>query len=82
MQLTWRGADDVTGYVVHWGTASRVYVHDVDVQKPPAHANGAVTVVITLDASDAATYYFAVSSYDATRTASAYSNELSIDVGG
>ena len=83
VQITWRGGDDVAGYVVHWGTASRVYVHDLDVQKPLPDATGDLTVAIALDAIDTATtYYFAVTSYDAAHIESAYSNELSVDVGG
>jgi hypothetical protein len=80
--ITWRGTDtNVAGYVVHWGTESGVYAHDVDVSKPMADAQGAATVVIAVPTDDpASTYYFAISSYDAFGGASAYSNELSIDV--
>jgi hypothetical protein len=81
VQLTWRGDDAVAGYVVHWGTASRDYVHDLDVQKPAKDANGAVTVVIAFDAAETvATFYFAVTSYDVAHVESAYSNELPVDV--
>lgn len=80
--ITWRGTDaNVAGYVVHWGTASRTYAHDVDVSKPVADAQGTVMVVIALPTDDSAsTYYFAISSYDASGSASAYSNELALDV--
>jgi hypothetical protein len=80
--ITWRTTDEsVAGYVVHWGTASRDYAHDVDVSKPTEDAQGTVRVVIALptEAFDT-TYYFAISSYDAAGDASAYSNELSIGV--
>ncbi len=79
--LTWSGSDDAAGYVVHWGTTSGVYSHDVDVRKPVADAHGDVTVVIMLDGVDAsvARVFFAITSYDAARNASAYSNELGID---
>ena len=53
--LTWTGSDDVAGYVVHWGTTSGEYSHDVDVQKPAADSQGEVMVVIALDA-DGVTY--------------------------
>jgi hypothetical protein len=80
--ISWRGTDaNVAGYVVHWGTTSHVYDHDVDAAKPVADAQGTVTVVIALPADvSASTYYFAISSYDASGGASADSNELSIDV--
>lgn len=80
--ITWRGtAEDVAGYLVHWGTASGSYTHDVDVANPVADAQGIVTVVIALPIEDGATtYYFALSSYDAAGATSAYSNELSVEV--
>jgi ABC-type phosphate transport system substrate-binding protein len=79
--LTWSGSDDVAGYVVHWGTTSGVYSRAIDVRKPVADAQGAVTIVITLDGVDAdvAGYFFAITSYDTAGSSSAYSNELSID---
>jgi hypothetical protein len=82
VSITWRGTDpNVAGYVVHWGTESHVYAHDVDVSKPMADAQGAATVVIAVPTEDSAsTYYFAISSYDGAGGTSAYSNELSIDV--
>lgn len=82
VSITWRGtAGDVAGYVVHWGTASGAYSHDLDVANPSADADGIVTAVIALPIGDAsATYYFAMSSYDATGGTSANSNELSIEV--
>lgn len=77
--LTWNGADTAAGYVVHWGTASRAYSHDIDVRKPVADEHGAVMVVLALDADEqAATYYFAITSYDAAGNSSVYSNELSL----
>jgi hypothetical protein len=80
VQITWIGTDDVAGYVVHWGTSSLEYSHHLDVQRPPLDADGAVTVVISLEPSAATTYYFAVTSYDAAHLESTYSNELSVDV--
>jgi hypothetical protein len=78
--LTWRGSDGVTGYVVHWGAESHAYAHEVDVQKPVADAAGNVTVMIALGSGDvASTYFFAITSYDAVRNSSDFSNELSID---
>src|SRR5207253_9941651 len=32
--VTWSGSDGAAGYVVHWGTTSGDYSHDVDVKKP------------------------------------------------
>jgi len=80
--IAWRGAaQDIAGYVVHWGTASGEYSHDVDVGNPQADADGIVMVVMALPIEDSsATYYFAMSSYDARGAMSAYSNELSIEV--
>lgn len=79
--LTWSASDAATGYVVHWGTTSGVYSHDVDVRKPVADAHGQVTIVIMLDGADPTItrYFFAITSYDDVGSASAYSNELSID---
>jgi hypothetical protein len=80
--ITWRGtAEDVAGYLIHWGTASGSYTHDVDVADPVADAQGIVTVVIALPIEDSSTtLYFAMTSYDAAGATSAYSNELSIEV--
>jgi hypothetical protein len=81
VSLTWRGSEDIAGYVVHWGTVSRAYSHDVDVLKPPMDADGNVAVVIALDGgAAAAVYYFAITSYDAAGNSSDYSNELATAV--
>ncbi len=76
--ITWRDADDVAGWVVHWGTASRVYDHTVDVAKPAADGDGNVTVVIAIDGVTESFLYFALTSYDAAANSSAYSNELAL----
>jgi hypothetical protein len=82
VSITWRqSAAGVAGYVVHWGTASREYSHEVDVANPSADADGIVRAVLSLPIEDSsATYYFALSSYDGIGAMSAYSNELSIEV--
>src|SRR5712691_11465370 len=71
--LTWSGSDAAAGYVVHWGTTSGVYPHDVDVRKPVANAHGDVTVAIMLDGIDAsvARVFFAITSYDVASNTSA-----------
>jgi len=80
--LTWTGSDAAAGYVVHWGTTSGDYSHDVDVQKPAADPHGEVMVVIALDAIDASVerLFFAITSYDGAGNSSVYSNELSIAI--
>jgi hypothetical protein len=80
--ITWRGtAQGVAGSVVHWGTTSDEYPHDLDVGKPSADADGIVMVVMALPIEgSSATYYFAMSAYDPRGAMSAYSNELSIEV--
>ncbi len=82
VQVSWLDTDaSVAGYVLHWGTTSRVYTHEVDVAKPVADAKGTVMVEVGISVDPSTTtYYFAISSYDASGGASGYSNELSVDV--
>jgi len=80
--LSWRSDDpSVAGYIVHWGTASRSYTHDVDVSKPTADAQDVVTVALAIPVDvSSSTYFFAITSYDGAGGSSAFSNELSVDV--
>ena len=79
VEVTWRGGGDgVTGYVVHWGTVSGVYDSALDVGMPPMSVDGLVVVVIAVES--APIYYFAVTSYDGAAQASAYSNEVSVEL--
>ena len=79
MAITWRGDEDVAGWVVHWGTTSREYTHDVNVAKPTSDADGNVTVVIAVDGETSSRFFFAITSYDAAGDTSDFSNELSTD---
>ena len=60
---------DLAGYKVYYGTASGNYAQTVDV--------GNVTTSVVSNLTDGATYYFAVTSYDASGGESGYSNEVS-----
>ena len=77
--ITWRDDESVAGWVVHWGTASRVYTHEVNVSKPASDADGNVTVVVAVDAETSLRFYFAITSYDVLGNSSDFSNELSTD---
>lgn len=67
--LQWSASSDtrVSGYRVHWGTASRVYSQSVDV--------GAAASRVVSGLPSGRTYYFAVTAYDANRAESAFSAE-------
>jgi uncharacterized protein (UPF0333 family) len=71
VNLAWNRNSEstVTGYKVHYGTASRSYTTTVDVGNSITHT------VSSLDAGK--TYYFAVTAYDGTERESGYSNEVS-----
>ncbi|HVL68448.1 MAG TPA: fibronectin type III domain-containing protein [Vicinamibacterales bacterium] len=71
VRLAWDAAEDpaVTGYVVLYGTASRVYVGSVD--------TGAATTYDITGLTDGQQYYFAVQSYTADGTRSDFSPEVS-----
>jgi hypothetical protein len=77
--ITWLDDESVTGWVVHWGAASRGYTHEVNVSKPASDADGNVTVIIAIDGEASSRFYFAITSYDPSGNASAFSNELSTD---
>jgi len=60
--------DDLKGYIVYYGTASRNYPHNIDVGDTTQHR--------ILDLQDGTTYYFAVKAYDYDNNQSSYSDEL------
>jgi hypothetical protein len=71
--LAWDPPDistDVTGYIIHYGTASGTYSQGIDVGKTTSY-----TVSNLIDGQ---TYYFAVTAYNALGYQSVYSNEVSI----
>jgi len=70
VSLTWDPvtAAPVTGYKVHFGTAPGSYATRIDTGNATSYAVPALT--------DGATYYFAVSAYNAALEESGYSNEV------
>ena len=71
--LAWDPPDistDVTGYMIHYGTASGTYSQAIDV--------GNTTGYTVSNLIDGKTYYFAVTAYNAVGYESVYSNEVSI----
>lgn len=71
--LAWDPPDistDVTGYLIHHGTASGTYSQDIDV--------GNTTSYTVSNLIDGQTYYFAVTAYNDVGYQSVYSNEVSI----
>ena len=69
--LAWNASSDasLTGYKVYYGVQSRTYPNALDVGKTTTHT---VTGL-----QEGATYYFAVTAYNASRSESGYSNEVS-----
>ena len=61
---------DVTGYMIHYGTASGTYSQSGDV--------GNATSYTVSNLSDGQKYYFAVTAYNAVGYQSVYSNEVSL----
>ena len=71
--LAWDPPDistDVTGYMIHYGTASGSYSQSIDV--------GNTTSYTVSNLTNGKTYYFAVTAYNAVGYQSIYSNEVSI----
>src|SRR5688572_22034571 len=64
---------DLAGYVVHYGTASRVYTHKLDV--------GKVTTATIVSLTAGKTYYFAVQAYSTKGLISLMSVELPVLIG-
>jgi len=58
----------VSGYTVHWGTASGAYASQMDAGNSTSRAITGLT--------EGTTYYFAVTAYDAAGGRSGYSNEI------
>ncbi len=71
--LAWDPPDvstDVTGYMIHYGTASGTYSQAVDV--------GNTTSYTVSNLLDGQTYYFTVTAHNAAGFESVYSNEVSV----
>jgi hypothetical protein len=68
--LTWdrNPEQDISGYRIYYGTASRVYNWFVDV-------GNVATYTVTGLPDDGGTYYFAATAYDTSRVESTYSTE-------
>jgi hypothetical protein len=60
---------DVTGYMIHYGTAPGAYTQGIDV--------GKTTSYTISNLNDGKTYYFAATAYNQTGQKSIYSNEVS-----
>ena len=59
---------DLAGYKIHYGTASGVYSHHLDV--------GDITQYTVTELDDGVTYYLAATAYDGDNNESDYSEEL------
>jgi hypothetical protein len=66
-------ATDVTGYMIHYGTAAGAYSQGIDV--------GNMTSYTVSNLIEGKTYYFAVTAYNAGGYQSIYSNEVFKEVG-
>lgn len=77
--LSWDEIRDgaVAGYVVHYGTASRMYSGTLaTVPKDRVTvANGRASYKASFSANPGVTYYFTIMSYDSSGNKSGYSNE-------
>jgi PKD repeat protein len=75
VNLTWNASpsSNVGGYIVSYGQSSGNYTSSIDVGNTTTYAlSGLIT---------GSTYYFAVNTYDSTKTAySAYSNEVTLTI--
>ncbi len=72
--LAWDPVNDpaVTGYKIHYGTASKAYTVHVDAKN--------VTTYTIASLTTGQTYFFAATAYAANGIESAYSNEVSYTV--
>ncbi len=72
--LSWDPVSDpvVTGYKIHYGTASKAYTVHVDAKN--------VTTYTVASLTTGQTYFFAATAYAANGVESAYSNEVSYTV--
>ena len=59
---------DIAGYKVHYGTASNVYLHTIDV--------GSTETCTVTDLQRGITYYFSATAYNTLELESDYSNEV------
>jgi hypothetical protein len=75
VKLAWNASSstDVTGYRIHYGTASGTYTASIVV--------GNVTSGTVPGLAEGVTYHFAVSAFNAAGLASGYSNDVSIKPG-
>ncbi len=73
--VRWRAGTDVAGYVLHWGSTSREYFDAVDVGAPEPDVDGVLRVSLEYP-GPSGTIYFALTSYDANRSMSPFSNEI------
>jgi len=71
VSLAWNASagSNVAGYTIHYGTASGTYTVAVDV--------GNITICTLAGLQPGILYYFVAAAYDANRTESAFSNEVS-----
>ena len=58
---------EISGYMIHWGVASRTYTESVDVGNQNRYTLSGL--------SDGSTYYFSITAYDGLGNESSYSNE-------
>jgi hypothetical protein len=77
--IRWRASDDVAGYVVYWGRTPGAYTEWRDVGAPAADPDGVIEYFLD-QKGPGGTLYFALTSYDAARRMSGFSNELSAAV--
>ena len=72
--LAWDPVADsrLVGYMLNYGTASGSYSSKIDV--------GNATTYVVPNLSDGRTYFYAVTSYDASRIESSFSNEISATI--
>jgi hypothetical protein len=75
--LAWDPVTDpgLAGYKLHYGSAPNTYSNSVDVGMA-TQAGSTVTYTLT-GLTQGQTYFIVVTAYDASKTESAYSNEVS-----
>lgn len=65
---------DVAGYRIYYGMNPGVYTGSIDVGSTPRYAIGDFSAAVP----HGATYYISVTAYDADRTESSFSNEITM----
>ncbi|MCC6848692.1 MAG: hypothetical protein IT294_09335 [Deltaproteobacteria bacterium] len=78
--LRWRSSPDAAGYIIHWGAESGVYREARDIGSPEADADGVSSYVLEHPGGASGVVYFALRSYDASYSMSAFSNEIAVVV--